>query len=151
MNAYCEIHSGKGQLVKRERLDSMAVSDIVNKESWREIHAYQKVKPAQISNTSVAVVPVQVTQITAALAAASIPAAVIKTVLKEVKKSTNKAEIEKLKASKAMKEDALSGAQDDNNNDDDYDNDDDVDDDMLRDTDESKSDSESDGNSDSER
>ena len=132
----------------------MVISDIVNKESWREIHAYQKVKPAQISNTSVAVAPVQVTQITAALAAASIPAAVIKTVLKEVKKSTNKAEIEKLKASKAMKEDALSRAQDDNNNndDDDYNNNDDGDDDdILRDTDESKSDSESDGNSDSER
>lgn len=134
----------------------MAISDIVYKESWREIHAYQKVKPAQISNTSVAVAPVQpvqVTQITAALAAASIPAAVIKTVFKGVKKSTNKAEIEKLKASKVMKEEALLTAQDDNDDDDhDYNNDDDDgDDNMLRDTDESKSDSESDGNSDSER
>jgi hypothetical protein len=154
LNAYCEIHSGKGQLQVRERLDSMAISDIVNKESWREINAYQKVKPIQKATSPKAQSPTHATQPTSASvsAAASAPAislapvSVPKSVVNEPKKVASKVETDKVKASKVKDEAQVKEL-------------DDSDEDFLRDTDksnsdndnESESESESDSDGDSER
>ena len=135
MNAYCEIHSGKAPLQARERLDSIAISDIVNKESWREIHAYQKVKPAQILYAPSAVAPVNVTQ--TAADSVPVPSSVPKAVVKEIMKITSKAENGRAKSPK-ITEEALSRDQDDDS-------------DILKDTDRSSSESESEGDSESER
>ena len=148
LNAYCEIHSGKGQLQVRERLDSMAISDIVNKESWREINAYQKVKPIQKVTSPKAQTPTHATQPIPALASAPAislaPVSVPKAVVKEPKKIASKVETDKVNASKVKDEALIKELVD-------------SDEDFLRDTDKSNSDndneseSESDSDGDSER
>ena len=134
----------------RERLDSMAISDIVNKESWREINAYQKVKPIQKATSPKSQSPTHATQPTPA--PASVPAislapvSVPKSVVKEPKKVASKVEADKVKVSKVKDEILIKELED-------------SDDDFLRDTDKSNSDndnesaseSDSDGDSDSDR
>lgn len=132
----------------RERLDSMAVCDIVNKESWREINAYQKVKPIQKASTPKSQSPTHATDPTPAPATAPVtalaPVSVPKSVVREPKKVSSEVDTDKIKASR-VKDDALIRELEDS------------DDDILRDTDESNSDSdnksssESDSDGDSER
>jgi hypothetical protein len=139
----------------RERLDSMAISDIVNKESWREINAYQKDKPIQKATSPKAQSPTHATQPIPAAAPAPVTApapaislasvSVPKSVVKEPKKVTSK-DTDKVKSSK-VKDEALNKELEDS------------DEDFLRDTDKSNSDndnesageSDSDSDGDSER
>jgi hypothetical protein len=129
----------------RERLDSMAISDIVNKESWREINAYQKVKPIQKATSPKAQSSTHATQPTSASVSAPAPVPVTalapvsvpKSVVKEPKKVAGKVETDKVKASK-VKDEALVKELEDS------------DEDFLRDTDESNSDNDNESSSESD-